>query len=94
MPFPAAQWPVGQLSTNVVALSVVRQLAGPFAWGKGSCLELVFARDAWRDAWLRAEDQDGQEQLIDILERPNAWGPSPSVAENVPYQKALQKGTR
>ena len=80
--------------TNVVALSVVCQFAGPFAWGKGSCLELVFARDAWRDAWLRAEDQDGQEQLIDILERPNAWGPSPSVAENVPYQKALQKGTR
>lgn len=66
--------------------------AGPFAWGKGSCLELVFARDAWRDAWLRAEDQDGQEQLADILDRPNAWDPSPSVAENMPYQQTLQKG--
>lgn len=65
---------------------------GPFAWGKGSCLELVFARDAWQDAWLRAEDQDGQEQLADILDRPNAWDPSPSVAENMPYQQTLQKG--
>ena len=78
---------------SVLALNVVGQLAGPFAWGKGSCLELVFARDAWRDAWFRAEDQDGQEQLADILDRPNAWDPSPSVAENVPYQKTRQKGS-
>ena len=69
------------------------QFAGPFAWGKGSCLELVFARDAWRDGWLRAEDQDGQEQLADILDRPNAWDPSPSVAESVPYKTAPQKET-
>lgn len=77
----------------MVSINVAGKLAGPFAWGKGSCLELVFARDVWRDAWLRAEDQDGQEQLADILDRPNAWDPSPSVAQNVPNQKVLRKGT-
>ena len=66
-------------SVFCVKLSL-RPAAGPFAWGKGSCLELAFARQTWQDAWLRAEDQDGQEQLADILDRLNAWDPSPSVA--------------
>lgn len=53
--------------------------AGPFAWGRGSCLELVFARDSWRDAWLQAEAADAQEQLQDILDRLGIWDASPSV---------------
>ena len=58
-----------------------RGVAGPFAWGRGSCLELVCSRDSWRDAWLSAEAQDGEEQLIDIMDRINAWDPAPSVSD-------------
>ena len=65
---------------------------GPFAWGRGSCLELVFAREAWRDAWLRAEEEDGQEQLNDILNSMNAWDASPSVVDNRAFQQPFQKG--
>lgn len=57
--------------------------AGPFAWGRGSCLELVCSRDSWRDAWLSAEAQDGEEQLVDIMDRINAWDPAPSVRDSL-----------
>ena len=67
--------------------------AGPFAWGRGSCLELVFARDPWRDAWLTAEEEDAQEQLGDILDRLNAWDASPSVKGSAAHLQPFQKGT-
>ena len=67
--------------------------AGPFAWGRGSCLELVFARDPWRDAWLTAEEEDAQEQLGDILDRLNAWDASPSVRGSAAHPQPFQKGT-
>ncbi len=57
--------------------------AGPFAWGRGSCL----------DAWLTAEEEDAQEQLGDILDRLNAWDASSSVRGSAAHPQPFQKGT-
>ena len=79
--------------STALLLAMTILCTGPFAWGRGSCLELIFSRDAWRDAWLKAESEDAQEQLQDILDRLNAWDASPSVQHAAAFGHLPQNGT-